>query len=275
MAGRVEGKVALVTGAARGQGRAHCVRLAEEGADIIAVDACSQIGTTKNVPATPDDLAETVRLVEKTGRQILASETDVRDLPGLRAVVAAGVERFGGRLDVVVANAGIATYALSWELTPEQWQTMIDVNLTGVWNTTTAAIPHMLAAQNGGSIIMTSSVAGYRGYVGLSHYGAAKHGIVGLSRTLAVELGPQNIRVNTIHPNGVNTLIGVNPPGVPFDLEQIMAAHPLAAQVMAAALPTSGQEPEDVAAMVSWLASDEARFITGHEFPISSGNQLM
>lgn len=275
MTGRVEGKVALVTGAARGQGRAHCVRLAEEGADIIAVDACRQIETTKNVPAAPNDLAETVQLVEKTGQRILARETDVRDLPGLRAVIAEGVESFGGWLDVVVANAGIATYALSWELSPDEWQTMIDVNLTGVWNTTTAAIPHMLAAGRGGSIIMTSSVAGYRGYVGLSHYGAAKHGIVGLSRTLAVELGPENIRVNTIHPNGVNTLIGVNPPDVPFDLERIIAEHPLAAHCMIAALPEGGQEPEDVAAMVSWLASDEARFITGHDFPISSGNQLM
>jgi NAD(P)-dependent dehydrogenase (short-subunit alcohol dehydrogenase family) len=152
---------------------------------------------------------------------------------------------------------------------------MIDVNLTGVWHTSTAAIPHMLEAGNGGSMIFTSSVAGYRGYAGLSHYGAAKHGIVGLARTLAIELGPNNIRVNTIHPNGVNTLIGAYPEGVEFELGVIMAEHPLAVQVMGSALPQGGQEPEDVAAVVAWLAGDESRFITGHQLPISSGNQLM
>jgi (+)-trans-carveol dehydrogenase len=271
---RLAGKVAFVTGAARGQGRAHCVRLATEGTRLIAVDVCRAVDTAKNIPATPADLDETVRLVEKEGGEILARQVDVRDLDAMRAVVSDGVAAFG-RLDVVVANAGIATYALSWEITPEMWQTMIDVNLTGVWHTTTAAIPHMLEAGNGGSIVITSSVAGYRGYVGLSHYGAAKHGIVGLSRTLAVELGPHNIRVNTIHPNGVNTLIGVYPEGVEFELGRIISEHPLAAQVMGSALPQGRQEPEDVAAVVAWLASEESRFLTGHSLPISSGNQLM
>jgi (+)-trans-carveol dehydrogenase len=271
---RLGGKVGFVTGAARGQGRAHCVRLAAEGAEVIAVDVCRQIETTKNIPATPEDLAETVALVEKEGGRILARQVDIRDLDSMKEVVADGVEMFGG-LDIVVANAGIATYAMSWEITPEMWQTMLDVNLTGAWHTTTAAIPHMIDTARGGSIVLTSSVAGYRGYAGLSHYGAAKHGLVGLARTLAIELGPQNIRVNTIHPNGVNTLIGVYPEGVEFELARIIAQHPLAGHVMSSALPQGSQQPEDVAAVVAWLASEESRFITGHQFPISSGNQLM
>ncbi|MBW8826642.1 MAG: mycofactocin-coupled SDR family oxidoreductase [Acidobacteria bacterium] len=269
MAGRLEGKVAFVTGAARGQGRAHCVRLAEEGADIIAVDICGPVQTSKIAAASFEDLDETEALVGKTGRQIVARQCDVRDFDALKRIVDEGVDRFG-RLDVVVANAGIVTAGLTWELTEEQWQTMIDVNLTGVWHTSKAAVPHMIAAGNGGSIIFTSSVAGYRGLLFEAHYTAAKHGIVGLCKTMALELGEHLIRVNTIHPNGVNTLMTTEP-----DLIPAMGSHPFGFHVVATAMPTGSQEPEDVAATVAWLASDDARFITGCQLPIGSGNQLL
>jgi (+)-trans-carveol dehydrogenase len=269
LTGRLEGRVAFVTGAARAQGRAHCVRLAEEGANVIAIDICGPVETSKIEPATPEDLDETVVLVEKTGRQIVAHRADVRDFDAVKAAVDEGVDRWG-RLDVVVANAGIVTAGLTWELTEAQWQTMIDVNLTGVWHTVKAAVPHMIAAGNGGSIVFTSSVAGYRGLVYEAHYTSAKHGIVGLSKVLALEVGEHNIRVNTIHPNGVGTLMSTEP-----DLMPALQANPRAMHVLATAMPTGSQSPDDVAATVAWLASDEARFITGCQLPIGSGNQLM
>ena len=202
--GRCEGKVALVTGAARGQGRAHAVRLAEEGADIIAADICRPVDTVTYAGASSDDLAETTALVEKTGRHILAREVDVRDLMGLTQLVADGVAEFG-RLDIVVANAGIMTAGRLWELSPEQWNEVIGVNLTGVWNTIKATVPVLIDQGEGGSVILTSSVAGLVGQPFVGHYAASKHGVVGLCRSLANELGEYNIRVNSVHPVGVNT----------------------------------------------------------------------
>jgi (+)-trans-carveol dehydrogenase len=269
---RFAGKVAFVTGAARGQGRAHCVRLAEEGCDIIALDICGPVETSKIAPSTPDDLAETAELVSKAGGRVFTRQVDVRDLAAMESTVAEGVGEMGERLDIVVANAGIVTAGRTWELTEAQWRTMIDVNLTGVWTTVRATVPHMIRAGNGGSIVMTSSIGGYRGIPFEAHYSAAKHGVVGLCKTLAFELGPERIRVNTIHPNGVNTLMTTEP-----DLIPAISGDPKVAAHVAGVLPDDMmmQEPDDVAATVAWLCSDEARFITGAQLTIGSGNHLM
>src|SRR3954453_18151199 len=203
MPGRVEGKVAFITGAAKGQGRSHAVRLAEEGADIIAVDIAAQIETAPYPMGTPDDLAETVEEVEGLDRRIVASQADVRDYDALKAALDDGVARLG-RLDIVAANAGIVSFGTAEELTDQAWRDLIDVDLTGVWHTVKAAIPHLRAA-GGGSIVITSSAAGLKGQQNTGHYAAAKHGVVGLMRTLANELAPDMIRVNTIHPGAVDT----------------------------------------------------------------------
>lgn len=269
---RFTGQVAFVTGAARSQGRAHCVRLAEEGCDIIAVDICGPVETSKIAPSTPQDLKETAELVAAAGTRIHARQVDVRDLAAMEETVADGVRQFGDRLDIVVANAGIVTAGRTWELTELQWRTMIDVNLTGVWHTVRASVPHMIRAGNGGSIVMTSSTGGYRGLPHEAHYSAAKHGLVGLCKTLAWELGPERIRVNTIHPNGVNTPMTTEP-----DLIPLLTSDPRAAAHVGGVLPADmlSQEPADVAATVAWLCSHEARFITGVQMAISSGNQLV
>ena len=266
--GRLENKVAFVTGAARGQGREHCVRMAEEGADIIAVDACGPVSPHNAFsPATPDDLAETTRQVEATGRSIVARQVDVRDLSALQAVCQDGAGELGG-IDIVVANAGISNWNRFWEMPEEQWQTMIDINLTGVWKTMTAAAPIMVEQGRGGSIILTSSVAGLKSLPAQAHYSAAKHGLVGLCKTAAIELGPYNIRVNTIHPWGVLTKMAEEDP-TPFEM---FAAHPSYAASFAAILA----EPQiantrDIANIVVFLASDESRVITAAQIPADMG----
>ena len=211
MTGRVEGKVAFITGAARGQGRAHAVRLAQEGADIIAVDICKKIDTVDLIAAsTPEDLAETADLVKGHNRRIVTAEVDVRDYDALKAAVDSGVEQLG-RLDIIVANAGIGNGGQTLDKTSEvDWTAMIDINLGGVWKTVKAGVPHILAGGRGGSIILTSSVGGLKAYPHTGHYVAAKHGVVGLMRTFAVELGAQNIRVNSVHPTNVNTPLFMN-----------------------------------------------------------------
>ena len=277
--GRLTGRVAFVTGAARGQGRAHCVRLAEEGADIIAIDIAGPVVGSLVEPATMEQLEETRGLVEKTGRRALFAGVDVRDFDGMKNVVDQGVRRFG-RLDVVVANAGTMAGGRMWELPEERWQLVIDVNLTGAWKTIRATVPHMIKAGNGGSIIITSSAAGYRGYPMSGGYGAAKHGLVGLCQTLAVEVARYNIRVNTIHPNGVNTAMTKAPDPTAGSAAPKVAGPDdhekwLFRQVTAAALAEGMQEPADVAATVAFLASDESRFMTGTMLQIGAGNQLM
>src|SRR6478735_4655011 len=207
--GRLENKVAFITGAARGQGRSHAVKLAQEGADIIAVDICDQIETVAFPMSTEEDLQETVRLVEEQDRRIFARKADVRDLEGLQAAVDAGVAELG-RLDIIVANAGISGFGGVVELTSEQWQDVVDVNQTGVWHTCKVAVPHLRAHGDGGSIVITSSAAGLHAFANLAHYASAKHGLVGLMRVLAVELGPEKIRVNSIHPTQVNTPMLMN-----------------------------------------------------------------
>src|ERR1700744_2764108 len=203
--GSLQGRVAFITGAARAQGRAHAVRLAREGADIIALDICAPVSDTLTyTPATREDLSETVRLVEGEGRKVLAREVDIRDDAALRQLVAEGVEQFG-RLDILVANAGVLGWGRIWELTDEQWDTVIGVNLSRTWRTVRAVVPAMIEAGNGGSIVVVSSVAGLKATPGNGHYSAAKHGLVALTNALAIELGEFGSRVNSIHPYSVDT----------------------------------------------------------------------
>jgi (+)-trans-carveol dehydrogenase len=271
--GRVEGKVGFITGAARGQGRAHAVRLAQEGADIIGIDVCERVGTTIYPPSTPEDLEETVRLVEKQGQKMLARQADVRDYPAVKAAVDDGVAEFG-RLDIVAASAGIVTYGLTEELEEHVWQDMVDVNLTGVWHTCKAAIPHLIAGARGGSIIITTSIAGLKGVPLCAHYTAAKHGAVGLMKTMVNELGQHSIRVNTLHPTNVNTDMFHNDETYRLFLPD--SPNPNREDATAAAygmhvLPIPWVEPEDLANALLFLASDEARFITGATLPIDAG----
>ena len=264
--GRLDGKVAFVTGAARGQGRAHAVRLAAEGADVIGIDICGAVGASELPPSTPQDLEETARLVEREGRRVVTRQADVRDLTALQAAVDAGVAELG-RLDVVVGNAGILNWAWSWEMTPQQWQDVIDVNLTGVFNTIKAAVPTMIRQGQGGSIILTSSVAGLYGQPFTASYTAAKHGVVGLARCLANELAEHSIRVNTIHPTGVDTAM-FRVPGL-FDLIQSRAAT--LGPVFMNSLPVEVMQPEEIAAVVAFLASDDSKYITGDQIRIDCG----
>jgi (+)-trans-carveol dehydrogenase len=277
MTGRVEGKVAFITGAARGQGRAHAVRLAQEGADIIAIDICKQIPSVQIPLSTPEDLAETADLVKGHNRRIYTAEVDVRDYDALKAAVDAGVEQMG-RLDIIVANAGIGNGGATLDKTSEgDWTDMIDVNLGGVWKTVKAGVPHLLAGGRGGSIILTSSVGGLKAYPHTGHYVAAKHGVVGLMRTFAVELGAQNIRVNSVHPTNVNTPLFMNDGTMKLfrpDLENPGPDDMKVVGQLMHTLPIGWVEPEDISNAVLFLASDEARYITGVTLPIDGGSCL-
>ena len=278
MGGRVEGKVAFVSGAARGQGRSHAVRLAEEGADIIAVDVCKRISSQTDIPAaTPDDLAETADLVKNLNRRIITAEVDVRDYDALKAAVDSGVEQLG-RLDVVVANAGIGNGGATLDKTSEDdWRDMIDVNLSGVWKTVKAAVPHLLSGGRGGSIILTSSVGGLKPYAHTGHYIAAKHGVIGLMRTFAVELGQHSIRVNAVCPTNVNTPLFMNEGTMKLFRPDLENPGPddlaVAAQFMHV-LPVGWVESIDVSNAVLFLASDESRYITGLPVTVDAGSML-
>jgi SDR family mycofactocin-dependent oxidoreductase len=268
MAGRVAGKVAFITGAGRGQGRSHAIRLAEEGADIIAVDTCRGYGTVPYAMATEGDLAQTVKAVEALDRRIVATQADVRDAAALRAAVDDGVAQLG-RLDIVSANAGICTVQ-SWdEVTPAVWQDTLDTNLTGVWNTMVVSVPHLIAA-GGGSIICTSSTAGLKGLPYLAPYVAAKHGVVGIARTMANELAIHKIRVNTVHPTGVDTPMGTGLGG----LESLIGRDPNLGPIYMNTLPVEVVDPRDISNAVLFLASDEARYVTGLEFTVDAGNTI-
>lgn len=272
--GKLDGKVALVTGAARGQGRSHAVALAEAGADVIAVDICTPVDTVEYRAATTDDLAETAAEVEKIDRRIVTRQADVRDLAALQAAVADGVAELG-RLDIVVANAGIFTSAPVHELTEEQWNTMLDVNLTGVWKTVKATVPTLIEQGQGGSIILISSSGGIQGFPNFAHYVAAKHGVTGLARTMTNELGPLNIRTNSIHPTSVLTdmidHVGMYRLFRP-DLET--PTHEDFREALEGGMnvmPTPWVEPRDISNAVVWLASDEARYVTGVALPVDAG----
>jgi SDR family mycofactocin-dependent oxidoreductase len=268
MPGRVAGKVAFITGAARGQGRSHAIRLAEEGADIIAVDICEDYASVGYGMATEADLAETVKAVEALDRRIFARKADVRDAAALKATLDAGVAELG-KLDIVSANAGICTVQAWDEVTPAIWQDTLDTNLTGVWNTMVAATPHLIA-NGGGSIICTSSTAGIKGLPFLSPYVAAKHGVVGIARSLANELAKHKIRVNTVHPTGVDTPMGTGLGG----LETLLGRDQLLGPIFMNTLPVDIVEPVDISNAVLFLASDEARYVTGLEFTVDAGNTI-
>lgn len=273
----LEGRVALITGAARGQGRAHAVRLAAEGADIIAIDVCGPVSEsiTYSMP-TSEDLAETVRLVEATGRKVLAREVDIRDLAAQQQVVADGVEQFG-RLDIVVANAGVLSWGRIWEMSEEQWDTVVDVNLNGTWRTVRAAVPAMIEAGNGGSIVIVSSSAGLKATPGNAHYAASKHGLVALTNALAIEAGEFGIRVNSIHPYSIDT------PMIEKDaMMEIFSKYPTYLHSFApmpfkpvAREGKPGLQEfmtvEEVADVVAWLASDASATISGSQIAVDRG----
>jgi len=266
--GPLEGKVALITGAARGQGRAHAVRLAADGANVIAVDLCEQIDSVPYSLATPDDLAATVKLVEDTGARIVAARGDVRDRESLSAALQAGLDEFG-RLDIVVANAGIAPMQSG----DDGWRDVIDVNLTGVYNTIKVALPTMVKQGTGGSIVLISSSAGLAGVgsadAGSVGYAAAKHGVVGLMRVYANLLAKQSIRVNSIHPSGVDTPMINNE----FTRQWLadLVAQSDSPPDMGNAMPVDVLHADDIANAVAWLVSDQARYITGVTLPVDAG----
>jgi (+)-trans-carveol dehydrogenase len=273
--GRVSDKVALITGAARGQGRAHAVRLAQEGADIVAIDVVDNV--VDWLPyglSTADDLSETVRLVENEDRRIIARKADVRDRPAMAAIVEDAITEFG-HIDIVCANAGIAPMGpKSWEITPEQWNDVIAVNLTGVWNTTAVVLPHMIERGEGGSIIITTSGAALRAVPNLSDYCAAKAGVLGYMRSLALEVGRYRIRVNAVAPCTVNTpMIAHDAMYQLFrpDLDSPTQADTIPRLTGISLLPEPWIEPLDVANAVLWLASDEARYVTGVVLPVDLG----
>jgi SDR family mycofactocin-dependent oxidoreductase len=262
------GRVAYVTGAARGQGRSHCVRLARAGADVVAIDACGPVAADNGYPAaTPEELAETVNLVEGEGRKILAREVDVRDAEGQQRIVAEAVEQFG-RLDVVVANAGVLNWGRLWEISERQWQQTLDTNLTGLWHTIKATVPQMIEAGNGGSIVNISSAAGIKAVPGCGHYCATKFGVVGLTNSLAVELGEYGIRVNSVHPYGTDT-----PMGNDLSMYQVFQDHPhYIHSYSPGALPTDSlAAPDLISDIVVWLASDASSLVTAAQIPADKG----
>ncbi|MGW4066642.1 mycofactocin-coupled SDR family oxidoreductase [Nocardia grenadensis] len=274
--GKLNGKTAFVTGAARGQGRSHAVRFAQEGADIIAVDTTAEVATVPYPLADAADLAETVRLVEATGRRIVARDGDVRDLAALTAAVSAGVAEFG-RLDIVVANAGISSPAPTLEMSEDVWQDMIDINLTGVWKSLKAAVPHIIEGGRGGSVVITSSLAAFHVNENTAHYSAAKAGLVMLMKVLAKELAPHDIRVNTVHPTTVATPMILN--DATYRLFRPDLPNPDRADFEEAArtlnrLPVVALEPEDITATVLHLVSDDGRYITGTTQQIDAGGTL-
>ena len=261
---RYQGKVAFITGAARGQGRAEAVRLAAEGADIIALDICEDLPTTTYSGATPEDMAETARLVEQLDRRIVTIQADIRDFEAMKTALEAGVSELG-RLDVVIANAGMTSGARTWEIDSAHWQATIDINLTGAFHTAKAAIPIMLEQATGGSITFTSSVAGLVGLPLLADYVAAKHGVTGLAKTLANELAQYRIRVNSVHPFGVATGLQMT------EISTLLQEYPSYGLLYMGSLPEPLSQADDIAAAVAWIASDEARHVTGIQLPVDLG----
>jgi SDR family mycofactocin-dependent oxidoreductase len=274
--GRVDGKVAVVTGAARGQGRAHAVRLAAEGADIVAIDICAQIPSVSYQMATSADLEATGEEVEALRRRVVTAQADVRDLAALEDTVRAAVQQLG-RIDIVVANAGIAPLAVN-EADPVQvFRDVIDVNLAGAWNTVRATSGALIDGGRGGSVILISSVAGLKGFgvammAAAEAYTASKHGVVGLMRVFAREFAEYSVRVNTIHPTGVKTPMVENE-----TLAEVFAKYPELMESQAIALPVANQmlDPSDISDAVLWLASDESRYVTGTTLPVDAGSLVL
>jgi (+)-trans-carveol dehydrogenase len=256
-------RVVFITGAARGQGRSHAIEFARQGARIVAVDICDQIESVRVPMATREDLDETVRLVEAEGGRALAVECDVRSLAGLADAAAAAVEEFG-RIDITIANAGIGSGGKgTLDLSEEQWQDVVDVNLGGVWKTAKATVPAIIDGGRGGSLLITGSAAGIRAMAGIGHYVSAKHGLTGLTKVLAIELAPHEIRVNCVHPTGVRTPLATSE-----EIQKWAARQPAGPTNL---LPVDMIEAEDVTAAIVWLASDAARYVTGVNLPLDAG----
>lgn len=270
--GSLDGKVAFITGVGRGQGRSHAVRLASDGANIIGVDICADIESNGYPMASRAELDETIAMVEAAGGTMLGSVADVRDFHALQSALDAGVEHFG-RLDIVCANAGIAAMGfrqLTIEEELQMWTDVVDVNLVGSFHTARAAMPHLIEGKRGGSIVFTSSTSGLVGFGGMQGgglgYAASKHGIVGLMRTLANALAPHSIRVNTVHPTAVNTMMATNPA-----MKAFLEHYPDGGPHLQNPMPVSMLEPEDISAAVAFLVSDEGKYITGVTFPVDAG----
>lgn len=267
--GRLANKVAFVTGAARGQGRAHAVRLAQEGADVIAIDLAGPLPGVPYESPTPEDLAHTAALVEKTGRRIIAEKCDVRDLDGMKAIVDEAAGEFGG-LDIVVGNAGICIPATWDEATPQIFKDHMDINVTGVWNTVMVAAPH-LVERGGGSIVLISSYAGKKVQPFMIHYTTSKHAVTGMTRAFAAELGKHRIRVNSVHPGAVNSPMGSG--DMQARIAQTAETNPPLAAMGTPFLPQYAAESEEIAATVAFLASDESSFITAEHISVDGGAQ--
>jgi SDR family mycofactocin-dependent oxidoreductase len=267
VSGPLAGRVALVTGAARGQGRSHALALAAAGADVVACDRCRDQPAVPYPLGTRADLEETARLVREAGRRCAAVEADAASVPDMEGAVAAAAAL--GGLDVVCANAGVIGYGRAWELSEAEWDEVTRTNLRGVWATCRAAVPRLIERGRGGSVVVTGSAASLRAYPGIAHYVAAKHGALGLVRALAVELAPHRVRVNCVLPGGVRTEMATSPAS-----EAWRAGEPEAARALTALLPVDLAEPEDVSAAVVWLASDAARLVTGAALPVDAGVQL-
>ena len=268
--GKLDGKVAVITGAARGQGRSHALRFAEEGADIIALDLCADVSTVPYGLANPQDLADTARAVEQQDRRVVAIEVDVRDGSAMKRAVADGVEQLG-RLDIVLTNAGVGSFAPVSDMAEQVWHDMIDINLTGVFHTVQAALPHL---NDGSALVLTGSTASIKAAATMAHYTAAKYGVVGLMRALALELGPRSIRVNAVLPTTVDTAMVHNPalynlffPDASSTSREDMAT----ALTTLHALPIPWVEPVDISNACLFLASDDARYITGTALPVDAG----
>ncbi|GAA1650649.1 NAD-dependent oxidoreductase [Mycolicibacterium murale] len=275
--GPLQGRVAFVTGAARGQGRTHAVRLAKDGADIVALDICAPVSATVPYPsATRDELAETVELVEAQGRKIIARIADVRDLAATKQLVDEAMAVFG-RLDILIANAGVLSWGRLWELSEEEWETVINVNLSGTWRTVRAVVPAMIAAGNGGSIVIVSSATGLKATPGNGHYSASKHGLVGLTNALAIETGEYGIRVNSIHPYSVATPMVQGEAMTelfgrwPHYLHSFapMPYRPLSAT--GESVSTDAILPDEVSDVVAWLAGPGSATLSGSQIVIDRG----
>lgn len=266
--GRLEGRVAFVTGAARGQGRNHAIRMAKEGADLVVLDICSQIDSVNYPMATRDDLDETVAAIEREGRRVVAQQADIRSAIEVRSVVDEAIAAFGG-IDILVANAAIAP--MSVEPHASEWQDAIDVNLTGTYNTVTSVLPSMIERGRGGSIVIISSTAGLAGEGGNSPgmlaYTASKHGVVGLSKAWANYHAGHNIRVNCIAPSGVRTPMATNE-----SIWKYAKAHPEFGAIGNALPGVDMLEPDDITLAVLWLCSDDARYVTGIVLPVDAGS---
>jgi SDR family mycofactocin-dependent oxidoreductase len=268
--GKLDGKVAVITGGGRGQGRSHAVRLAAEGADIVVCDITEQVPSVPFATGQPGDLEVTVAEVEKEGRRCVAIEADVRSTADMQRLADTAMKEFG-RIDFLLANAGILSLSdNTWELTDEQWDDMIDINLTGVFKACRAVVPHIRSGGEGGSIIITSSIAGLRGVAGCTHYTAAKHGIVGLMKTLARELAPEMIRVNTLHPTGVDSPMSNNE----FFPKWLDEHEELGNAMRFNLMPVDSMPMADVSGVVAFLCSDEAKWITGSTVQVDAGFML-